>query len=165
MTVILKESDFRFGQDTRTKIMNQRKTIDVCAVCWHWHERPRPVGGKSAKRPVQCRECGRVEMITFPSEIEAVRAGELRLQQRCEIIRDLEFHPKFTAPIAALEPFKGGRDAVITYTADSHYTVCRTGEYVIEDVKPKGKRIDPRYKLVRPLFSTLLGVEIKTIYR
>lgn len=86
--------------------------------------------------------------MAFDSRLEARRYRELVLMQNAGIIRDLRTQVRFE-----LQPsFKKGGKTIraITYKADFVYTVCGTGETVVEDTK--GFRTEV-YKIKKKIFE------------
>ena len=72
---------------------------------------------------------GAIRSNGYASKREEKRAGELRLLERAEVIRDLKEQVRFE-----LVPKQSGERAV-NYIADFTYFIAKTGEYVVEDVK------------------------------
>ena len=74
-----------------------------------------------------------VGAMAFDSRLEARRYHELLLMQKAGIICDL----KTQVPFILQPSFKKGGKTIraITYKADFVYTVCGTGEIVVEDTK------------------------------
>ena len=88
-----------------------------------------------------------VNGLTFQSQAEARRYGELKLLERAEKITDLRVHPSFLLQEGFLH--QGHSVQPITYIADFSYTDAETGELVVEDVKGVET---PEWRLKRKLF-------------
>jgi hypothetical protein len=89
----------------------------------------------------------KVNNITFDSQAEARRYGELKLLERAEKLHDLRVHPSFLLQEGFLH--QGHSIQPITYIADFSYTEVETGETVVEDVKGVET---PEWRLKRKLF-------------
>lgn len=87
--------------------------------------------------------------IRFDSKKEARRYEQLMIQLQLGIIRDLRLQQDFTLQ-EAYTTVEGFRVRAIRYRADFVYTVCATGERVIEDAK--GRRTDA-YLIKRKLMA------------
>lgn len=107
-------------------------------------------------KPTRCQNqaCRHTEFIHFPSQPEAKRYAELRLQENNGLIRSLELQPSFPIDVNGVK--------VCTYRADFAYR--KGGERIVEDVKPKGFMTDIA-KLKIKLASAAYGVEIKIVER
>lgn len=76
-----------------------------------------------------------IDGITFDSQAEARRYGELKLLENAGLIMNLKVHPKFTLQEGFARD--GKRVRAITYTADFQYCDLETPHSVtaVEDVK------------------------------
>lgn len=72
-----------------------------------------------------------VDGITFDSQAEARRYGELKLMQGAGLISGLQCHPKFE--ILPAFTYKGKRVRAVSYNADLQY--IENKRIVVEDVK------------------------------
>ncbi|MDD9905378.1 MAG: DUF1064 domain-containing protein [Rhodospirillaceae bacterium] len=114
----------RWGRTSGANIPNVR--VYVCESCQTWN---------GAKKPAQCKACGHMNFIHFPSKAEARRYGELMLEQSRGLISDLKLQSRFPLH-AAWQPPDGYQmqlHKIGEYRADFEYT--RDGQRVIEDVK------------------------------
>lgn len=99
-----------------------------------------------------------VDGITFDSKKEATRYFELKLLQRAGQISDLKTQVAFDiAPDCYIH---GKLSRARQYIADFTYSVIKTGEHVVEDVK--GKLTDV-YILKRHLMKVVHNIEIKEV--
>ena len=100
--------------------------VYICASCQSW---------SNVAKPVQCRACGHMEFIHFPSKAEAKRYGELMLEQAHKFISDLTLQPRF--PLHAFRIIANKtpnyRTKIGEYRGDFQYV--RDGKTVVEDVK------------------------------
>ena len=90
-----------------------------------------------------------VNGLTFQSQAESRRYGELKLLERAEKIRDVRVHPSFRIQEGFIS--RGRNIQPITYIADFSYTEAETGELVVEDVKGRGV-VTPAFLLKQKLF-------------
>ena len=97
-----------------------------------------------------------VDGIAFDSKKEAKRYAELKLLERGGAIKDLRRQVRYEL-IPAFDCC-GKHYRPTSYVADFVYTVCRTGEEVVEDVK--GVRTDV-YRLKAKMFAHKFGVSIR----
>lgn len=102
--------------------INRIKT-QVCAKCY----------GYIRPDDVQCASCGWLEFITFDSQAEAGRFGELRLLLNAGKIKDLELQPKFELLTINADNIKM---KVGEYWGDFRYVdIERDNMLIVEDVK------------------------------
>jgi hypothetical protein len=102
-----------------------------------------------------------VDNITFASLREAARYQKLKLLLAAGEIQDLELQPAF--PLVVLEAYRAGprvMTEVGQYIADFMYTVCATGEIVVEDAK--GVRT-PLYRLKKKLVQAIHGLSVTEV--
>lgn len=98
-----------------------------------------PVAGDSGKESKYHNEQTEVAGLRFDSKKEARRYEQLMIMLSLGQIRDLRLQQDFTLQEAYTTP-EGQRIRAIRYRADFVYTVCATGQRIIEDAK--GKRTD-----------------------
>lgn len=96
-----------------------------------------------------------VDGITFDSNKEAKRYGELKLMERAGVIKNLRRQVRFEL-IPAFD-VHGKHYRPTSYVADFVYLDAKTGDEVVEDVK--GMRTDV-YKLKAKMFAKKYGVSI-----
>src|SRR6202034_3358669 len=82
---------------------------------------------KRGRYPVSSKEDRTYRGEVFASKTEMLRAIELMRSHDAGIIKDLKFQPAFEVYMH--------NQLLCTYTADSSYTVVKTGVPVIEEVK------------------------------
>jgi len=87
-----------------------------------------------------------IDGVTFDSGMEGFRYLELKQLQDCELIQDLDIHPKFELQ-PGFETPSGEKFRAVTYEADFSY-IC-DGRLIVEDVK--GYETDV-FKLKEKLF-------------
>jgi len=104
------------------------KRTFICNGCGDW--------SYGAKRPGQCRICGRLDYQDFDSKDEATRWAQLDMLQKRGKISDLRRNTRYN--LYAYGP-EGQPVKVAVYEDDFNY--LRDGERVIEDVKG-GRGID-----------------------
>jgi len=119
----------------------------ACKSCVTWHER---------KKPTHCQSCGFTDFYYFASKFEAVRFGELKLQQTIGHITDLQTQVTF--------PIKVNGVHICKYVADFTYKNL-AGDLVVEDTKGHEKAVTDVFKLKRKLVGAVHGVDIKPIYQ
>lgn len=100
-----------------------------------------------------------IDDILFDSGQEGRRYCTLKLRVRLDEITDLKTHTKYPLIVNGVK--------VADYTDDFSYTIVKTGEKVIEDVKPykaykTGRRpmVKAVAKLRHKLFTALYGINI-----
>lgn len=98
-----------------------------------------PVAEDSGKESKYHNEQTEVAGLRFDSKKEARRYEQLMIMLSLGQIRDLRLQQDFTLQEAYTTP-EGQRIRAIRYRADFVYTVCATGQRIIEDAK--GKRTD-----------------------
>lgn len=98
-----------------------------------------PVAVDSVKGSKYHNEPTVVAGVHFASKKEARRYEQLMVELSLGMIRDLRLQQDFTLQEGYTTP-EGQRIRAIRYKADFVYTVCATGQRVIEDTK--GKRTD-----------------------
>lgn len=98
-----------------------------------------PVAENSGKESKYHNEQTEVAGLRFDSKKEARRYEQLMIMLSLGQIRDLRLQQDFTLQEAYTTP-EGQRIRAIRYRADFVYTVCATGQRIIEDAK--GKRTD-----------------------
>ena len=98
-----------------------------------------PVAVDSGKGSKYHNEPTEVAGVHFASKKEARRYEQLMVELSLGMIRDLRLQQDFTLQEGYTTP-EGQRIRAIRYKADFVYTVCATGQRVIEDTK--GKRTD-----------------------
>lgn len=91
-----------------------------------------------------------VDGITFDSQKEAKRYGELKLLEHAGVITDLQLQPPFKLEVHGVK--------ICTYRADFRYT--ENGKDVVEDVKGV---LTPVYRIKKKLMFAIYGIEIKEI--
>ena len=102
-----------------------------------------------------------VDGITFDSVKEARRYSNLKLLQKVGEIENLQTQVEFT-----LLPVQKGRyrnERKVSYIADFTYTIVKTGEKVVEDVKSPATRKRPEYILKRKLMLYMKHISIKEV--
>lgn len=97
-----------------------------------------------------------VNGIEFDSHKEARRYGELLIQQRAGLIKNLQRQEEFE-----LIP-KCGKERPAKYHCDFSYECCLTGQKVVEDVKSRATRTKD-YILRRKLMNWRFGIQIKEV--
>ena len=102
-----------------------------------------------------------VDGITFDSEKEARRFGELKLLLRAGEIKNLKLQQDFTLQEAYTAP-DGERVRAIRYVADFVYEDQETGETVVEDVKSRATKTRV-YEMKRKLLREKYGVRIREV--
>lgn len=115
-----------------------------------------------------------VDGITFDSQKEAMRYGQLKLLERAGEISDLKLQVPFELlpnQYETIERFsKGGKrlkdglklvERGVTYVAD--FTYNTGGKIVVEDVKSKATRKKESYIIKRKLMRYLKGIAIKEV--
>lgn len=100
-----------------------------------------------------------VDGITFDSEKEARRFGELKLLLRAGEIKNLKLQQDFTLQEAYTAP-DGERVRAIRYVAD--FTYEENGELVVEDVKSKATKTRV-YEMKRKLLREKYGVKVREV--
>lgn len=97
-----------------------------------------------------------VNGIEFDSHKEARRYGELLVQQKAGLIKDLKRQEEFE-----LIP-KCGKERPAKYHCDFSYVCCLTGEKVVEDVKSRATKTRD-YILRRKIMNWRYGIQIKEV--
>ena len=92
-----------------------------------------------------------VDNITFDSEKEAHRYGELRILERVGMITDLVCHPTYVLQEGFI--WHGKKIRPITYEADFSY--IEGGQRITEDVKGSEKTITALAKVKIKMFKKL----------
>lgn len=110
--------------------------------------------GKS-RYPVAPKEQRTLDGIVFDSKAEAQRYAQHKNAVRAGYITDLELQPRYD--------FVLNGKHVFTYRADFRYTLVRTGQRVIEDVKSTGTQKDRDFHLRKKLIELAHGIEIKVV--
>lgn len=100
-----------------------------------------------------------VDGITFDSEKEARRFGELKLLLRAGEIKNLKLQQDFTLQEAYTAP-DGERVRAIRYVAD--FTYEENGELIVEDVKSRATKTRV-YEMKRKLLREKYGVKIREV--
>lgn len=100
-----------------------------------------------------------VDGITFDSEKEARRFGELKLLLRAGEIKNLKLQQDFTLQEAYTAP-DGERVRAIRYVAD--FTYEENGEIIVEDVKSRATKTRV-YEMKRKLLREKYGVKIREV--
>lgn len=98
-----------------------------------------------------------VDGITFDSKAEAERYEQLRRQELCGFIHDLERQKKY---VLCKGRWDNGRLFSISYIADFVYVM--DGKTVVEDVK--GYKTDV-YELKKKLMKAVYGIEISEVHK
>lgn len=100
-----------------------------------------------------------IDGITFDSQLEAQRYGELKLMERAGMITDLKLQQEYVL-IPAQKRKDGKKEQKCSYYADFTYTDAVTGELVCEDAKGVKTK---EYVIKRKLMLFNFGIEIKEI--
>ena len=100
-----------------------------------------------------------VDGITFDSEKEARRFGELKLLLRAGEIKNLKLQQDFTLQEAYTAP-DGERVRAIRYVAD--FTYEENGELIVEDVKSRATKTRV-YEMKRKLLRAKYGVKMREV--
>lgn len=116
---------------------------------WRWYK-PEPKSKYKNHRV-------NIDGMTFDSEAEFKRWGELRTMERCGEIKDLQRQVPFEL-IPNVKKKDGHIVRKVVYIADFVY--IENGEEVVEDVK--GMRTDV-YKLKKKLMLWRYGIEIREV--
>ena len=124
---------------SKTDAMNRRVQSWWCLTCDARHYTKRKT----------C-DCGSTDLHYFPSEAEAKRYAQLKLELRCGLISNLELQPSY--------PFVVNGIKITTYRADFKYT--RNGLQVIEDVKGDENYLTDVFKNNRKMMAAFYGLEI-----
>lgn len=102
-----------------------------------------------------------VDGITFSSQAEARRYGQLKVLLLAGEIRDLVMQPQWKVVDAAT--LDGRRRPARVYRADfAYYT--RDGERVVEDVKGGNATRTAVYTLKRQLVKVLYDIEVREVH-
>lgn len=101
-----------------------------------------------------------VDGITFASQAEASRYGELKLMERAGEIISLQVHPRFD--LFAYGP-KGTPIQIAKYTPDFAYVDVATDTRVVEDVKGGKATKTEAYSLRKRLFEACHGIRLTEI--
>ena len=109
---------------------------------------------RSKYRPAPAEE-RTVDGILFASRVEANRYGYLKIRFRLGEIWDLELQPSWNVEISG-KPF-------CRYTADFKYFDFKLGRLVIEEVKTRGTRGEPSYRLRRKAAELAHGIVVTEI--
>ncbi len=97
-----------------------------------------------------------VGAITFDSKKEAIRYRELMAMLSLGEISDLRLQETFVLQRPYTTP-EGERIRAISYQADFTYTVCKTGERIVEDVKGRQTQT---YRTKKKMMMSVLGIKI-----
>lgn len=97
----------------------------------------------------------------FDSWKECRRYQTLYLMQRANLISNLRLQVPFVLEEAVI--LKGRRKPDIRYFADFTYTVVKTGEFVVEDVKSKITKSLSEYRNKMHLLKARYNIEIVEI--
>ena len=124
---------------SKTDAMNRRVQSWWCLKC----------DSRVYKKKKKC-SCGASDFHYFPSEAEAKRFAQLKLELRCGTISNLELQPSY--------PFVVNDIKITTYKADFRY--ARDGEWVIEDVKGNKDYLTDVFKYKRKMMKAFYGLEI-----
>ena len=104
-----------------------------------------------------------VDGITFDSQREAKRYGELKLLQKAGEISNLQLQ----MPYKLVDSVKldGRKKPSIRYIADFVYWIYAEDDYytIIEDAKSPHLRKNPVYRLKKHLLKAIHGMEIKEV--
>ena len=99
-----------------------------------------------------------VKGITYDSKKEAHRHAELQLMERAGLISDLERQVKYVLiPSQRIDGKVVERE--VSFTADFRY--IKDGETIVEDVKSKITRKEPKYIIKRKMMLYFHGIRIK----
>lgn len=96
-----------------------------------------------------------VDGITFDSEKEAKRYGQLKMMQKAGMIAFLKLQEKYDLVV--------NENKVCSYIADFVYTDAKTGQEVVEDVKSEMTRKLPLYRMKKKLMKQVFNIEIKEV--
>jgi hypothetical protein len=96
-----------------------------------------------------------IDGITFDSQKEARRWGELKLMERAGLITDLTLQPVF--------PIVVNGQKICKYIGDFSYYEGDPAVHVVEDVKSEFTRKLPVYRLKNKLLKAVHGVEIREV--
>lgn len=124
---------------SKTDAMNRRVQSWWCLTCDARHYTKRKM----------C-DCGSTDLHYFPSEAEAKRFAQLKLELRSGLISDLELQPQYHIVINGLK--------ITTYRGDFRYR--RDGNLVVEDVKGNEEYLTDLFKLKRALVEAIYGQKI-----
>jgi len=91
----------------------------------------------------------------FDSKKEGNRYFELKIRKCAGEIKGLRLQVEYT--------FEVERHKIASYFADFVYTVVRSGETIVEDVKSSATRKLPVFRLKKKLMMALHGIEIKEV--
>lgn len=94
-----------------------------------------------------------VDGITFDSLDEAARYGELKIEERAELITDLQVH----------QPFRLDVNGIHICDYESDFTYHRDGQFIVEDVKSPGT-ITYAYRIKKKLMLAIHGITIQEVY-
>lgn len=97
-----------------------------------------------------------IDGITFDSQREGKRYGELKILKHAGVIRDLKLQPRFPITIAGVDIFFCGSNRHLTYVADFSYYDVEKRKTIIEDAKGHKTEV---YKIKRALMRAM-GYEI-----
>jgi hypothetical protein len=96
-----------------------------------------------------------VDGITFDSEKEAKRYGELKIMQKAGLIGLLQMQVEYRLEVNG--------EKVASYIADFVYLDSQTGQTVVEDVKSEMTRKLPVYRLKKKLMKQIHNIEIAEV--
>lgn len=100
-----------------------------------------------------------IDGITFDSQLEATRYGELKLMERAGMIKDLKLQVEYVL-IPPQKRSDGKKENKCSYIADFTYIDAITGEFVCEDTKGVKTK---EYVIKRKLMLYTFGIEIKEV--
>lgn len=110
----------KFRRLSASHIVGNRRVVWTCRGCETVYD----------TKPVDCRECGRLDFVRWDSSAEQKRWAQLRLMEISDVIRDLR--RQVTFDLFACGP-NSERVRVGRYIAD--FTYVENGRLIIEDVK------------------------------
>ena len=99
-----------------------------------------------------------VDGITFASQAEARRYGELKLLERAGVISDLTLQPVYQLAPAVRLGDKQRMKPALRYQADFRYT--QDGAFVVEDVKGV---ITDAFRIKQHLMATIYQIQVRLV--
>ena len=99
----------------------------------------------------------------FDSQKEYKRYKQLRMLERTGQIKDLQHHVKFEIAPAVHFPSKKSPSLPRYYEADFVYTITKTGQRIVEDVKSTTTAKNQLYLLKKHLMMDKHGIEIQEV--